>query len=325
MNRKAAELIRSRPARAILAAAFLAALAYLGRGYFSELDRLGEVPPLLVAAIFATFLLGRLTVAELLRAPLHHLGHSIRRYEAFHLTTLVAYANLFIPRAGMGAPALFLKQRHGVSYTEFSSLTLSVLVLQLTASATAGLLSQGLMWGGHAQPPHLGIGAIFAAVAVGGVLLRVARLPSLDAWQGRIGNVLRRLGELWTRQGRSAALTGHVLLAQGVGLLLRAFELQLAFLAIGVEAPLPALLLASALADLVGLISITPMGLGFREGAIVYAVSSVGISAELGLAAAILDRLVVTIGVLLLGQAATWHVLRPLESPEKKLDARGRG
>jgi uncharacterized protein (TIRG00374 family) len=94
-----------------------------------------------------------------------------------------------------------------------------------------------------------------------------------------------------------------------VVLLLRAARVQLSFKAVGVNVGFWPAFVASAVGDLMFLVSVTPGALGFREGGMVYAARVLGTTGDVALAAAVLDRIVLTGCNLVLGQIGVWRYI----------------
>jgi uncharacterized protein (TIRG00374 family) len=131
----------------------------------------------------------------------------------------------------------------------------------------------------------------------------------------RLARFLANLGAAWRRLRGDHAFA---LRALGVLLafsLLRALRLALAFGAIGASPALPGLLLASLLGDVMFLLALTPGALGLREAAIVTCAQLMGVGADESLAAAVLDRLVMTLVVLVAAQLSAWKLLGKGSAP----------
>jgi uncharacterized protein (TIRG00374 family) len=125
----------------------------------------------------------------------------------------------------------------------------------------------------------------------------------------RLRSFLERLGAAWTqlRGSRSFVLRAFALLvAMGV---LRVLRLLLAFHALGFSPDPAGLAVSSLLGDVMFLFAFTPGALGLREAAIVYCSDLAGVGSGASLAAAVLDRLVITAVVLVGAQVAAWRLL----------------
>jgi uncharacterized protein (TIRG00374 family) len=139
-------------------------------------------------------------------------------------------------------------------------------------------------------------------------------LPSLAAAEGAhaphfLVRFLGRLSDACNRLGRDRRLIARSFAAHAVVLLLRAARVQLSFYAVGAKVGFWQAFVASAAADVMFLVSITPGALGFRETGIVYAARVLGTPGDVALAAAVLDRIVLTGCNLVLGQIGMWRYL----------------
>ena len=85
------------------------------------------------------------------------------------------------------------------------------------------------------------------------------------------------------------------------------------FKALGEPVGLSEVLMISLLADLMFLVSITPSAIGLREAVIALGGTLLGVDPAVAVAAAILDRIVTTIMVVLLAQLGIWRLVRPAE------------
>lgn len=304
-------MTRTRVIRVLIGLAVVAMLAYLARGYLGELRRLPSVSPVHVIAIFALYMAMRALNGLATRLALAALGHVIGLAEAFMLAVLTTYANLLLPRAGLGLPALYLKLRRGVSYADFTSQALIVTTLQLGAIGGCGLACQLILtklYGVRFDPL---VGALFAASLVAGIGMPMIR-PSLFARShGRVANFVHRIADAWGRIGRSRGTVLAILLWNVPVLALRAWRLQLAFYAVGTPVTFAAAFVASLLGDLMFFVSVTPAGLGFREAAITYSSTMLGTDPGVALTASVLDRVVWTAGVVLVAQVGMWRMVRP--------------
>lgn len=140
-----------------------------------------------------------------------------------------------------------------------------------------------------------------------------------------LARFLGRLSYACRRLGRDRALLARALALHAVVLLLRAWRVQLSFHAVGRPVGFWPAFVASAAADVMFLVSITPGALGFREGALVYLAPMLGTTRDLALAAGVLDRLVLTACNLALGQIGIWRYIGRAAETTKRLAADQRG
>jgi uncharacterized membrane protein YbhN (UPF0104 family) len=298
--------------RSCVAVLVVAALALVGRRYYSDLWRLRRVSPMLVLAIASLWLVTRYLAADVMRVALRALGHRIGRYEAFMLQMIQSYGNSLVPRAGISGPAVYLKLRHDTPFADLGAVQLlPMTLLQVFTIGVMGLGCQLVLWRYYGQPWERPLTVLFAAVAVGCVMPLLVPVPAGRAGGGRVAAFLARLWGAWQKLGRFNWLLARVIATHAVMLCLRAWRVQLCFLAIGRPVHYFGALGASLLADLAFVVSVTPAALGFREGAMVYAARVLGTTGDVALAAAILDRLVSTACNVVVGQIGVWQLIRP--------------
>lgn len=303
--------MRQRCLNLCIAAGTIAVLAYLGRQYFGDLSRLREASRPMLVGILLLYLLTRFVHSEVVRQALVRLGHHVGRYETFMLNMLMSYTNLLIPRAGLGAPAMYLNRKYHVSYSDYASVVMVNVVLQLLCGGAAGLAYLTGMWLWRDIPVDRAVGGLFLVAMLFGLAAATFRLTPPESWQGRLARFARRLNDSWKLLKVDRTVIARTLTLQFVILLLRAARLQLAFLSLGESVSFDGAFIASLLADFTLLVSITPSAMGLREGAIIYSAGLMGTIPSVALSAAILDRVVWTLGVVVVAQIGMWQFLVP--------------
>jgi uncharacterized membrane protein YbhN (UPF0104 family) len=282
---------KDRLIRLLIAIAVLAPLVWLGRRYYDDLRELRSVRPTFVFAILALYVFMRVFNGLITRIALAALGHVITLYEGFMLAVLTTYANLVIPRAGLGVPALYLKSRRGVSYADFTSQALVVTAFQMGSIGALGLGSQAVLnafYGVRFDPL---VAIVFLIALVGGLGMPMIRPVLFREHTGRIASFVRRVSEAWGKISASHAAVFAMLVWNVPLLALRALRLQVSFWAVGASnVGFPAVFIASLLSDLMFFVSVTPAGLGFREAAITYSSTMLGTTPEQAFNASVLDR-----------------------------------
>ena len=298
--------------RVVVAAVVLAALAYAGKRYYDELGRLRRAPPLLVVVIAALWLASRYPAADVMRVALRALGHRIGRFEAFMLQMVQSYGNVLVPRAGIGAPAVYLKLRYGTPFADLGAVQLlPMTLLQIFTIGVIGVACQLVLWRVYGDRWDRGLTVLFVAVSVACAAPMFVPLPENRAGTGRLTRFLARLADAWRKLGRSPALLARVVATHAFMLLLRAWRIQLCFTAVGQPVNYFAALAASLLADLAFVVSVTPAALGFREAGIVYAARLMHTTGDIALAAAVLDRIISIACNVVVGQLGVWQLIRP--------------
>lgn len=308
-------MARNRWLRAGVSIAAVALFAWLSRGYWGEIDRLKQLPLWLVPILAALYLAMRWLNGLAMRAALVALGHRITVYEAFMLAVLTTYGNLLVPRAGLGVPAIYLRATRGISYTDFTTQAVVVTIVQTAVLGAAGLACVIAISVMTARATDWLIGSIFLGAMLAGLgVLVVKPLRQVQDRTGllaRIRAVLARASVAWHTVGRSPKAVLAIILLDLPMLVLRAVRLQLVFWAVGAEVDFLATFVASALADVMFLVSLTPSGLGFREAAITYSATLLGVTPAVALSVSVIDRLIWTAAVVLVAQVGMWHLITP--------------
>src|SRR4051812_25126058 len=195
--------------RIVIALVILAAMAYAGRRYFGELDRLKSVNPALIAAMAGLYVVGRLPPAAILRRALRALGHHIGRAEAFFVLMVQYYINMLIPRAGIGALAGYFKLRRGVPVADLGAAQLVLLTLaQFACLGLAALVAQTILATSHLARFDPVLGAVFAGVGVMSLVPLLVHLP--QSVVGQSEDLLGRfIGRFFARLATASRMLGR--------------------------------------------------------------------------------------------------------------------
>ena len=257
-----------------------------------------------------------------MRRALVALGHHVGRAETFFVLMVQYYVNMLIPRAGIGALAGYFRLRRGIPVADLGAAQLVLLTLaQFACLGVAALACQGLLAATGAARFDPVLAGVFAGVAVISLVPLFVSLPQSIVGQSEdvlgqfVGRFFSRLSDASRLLGRDRRLVARAFAAHFVVLLLRALRVQLSFYAVGQPVSYGGAFVASAAADVMFLVSITPGALGFREGGMVYAARMMGTTGDVALAAAVLDRIVVSGCNLVIGQIGIWRYLGGRSSP----------
>ncbi len=298
--------------RIIIAIVLVSLLVYLGRRHFDRLYLILETSPLILAGIAGLFVIMRSLQGEVFRRVLRFLGAGVSFFEANMLAMLASLTNLVLPRLGLGAPAVYLKKRHNFPYANFGSLMLPTILLQVACIGVVGLLCElwlfsvgSLEW----SWPLAGVLALSLVLSLL-VLLIPIRIGNNHKW--RIVNFFQRLFSSWEILRTNKKLLCYMFALQVLVLLAQALRLWVCFKGMGIEVSIPAIIIASFLGHLGTLVGYTPGGLGFREAAITVGCQLMGVDPSSALAAAVLDRIVMTATVLGFGGFSLWYLFKPM-------------
>ncbi|MGI9516209.1 MAG: lysylphosphatidylglycerol synthase transmembrane domain-containing protein [Pirellulaceae bacterium] len=293
----------------LLALVVVTCFLYVGRNYFGQLHLITHAHWLGVVGIVIVHLLTLWLQGLTYKWGLDSFDRSISDKESFVLFVISSYANLVLPRSGVGTTALYLNRSRKVPIIDYSSVVIYGAVLFVFACSAIGCFLFGLDWLAQERAPAwwilLGLPAML--LASGLAILIHWRIPASYNGPGHL--LFERLNHANSRLVTSGNVY-RIGLAHFVLVFLRAFRLYIAFWALGIEVSFYAVLLTSVLGDLAFVIAVTPGALGFREAAIAIAAARLGIDAPIAISVAIFDRLVFSLAVAITAQLLIAFVMR---------------
>lgn len=277
---------------------------YVGRHFHGQLHRLTEANGWLVGCACAVYLLTLFLQAETLRWGMGSVGQKLSQRETFSLTLISSYANLIVPKSGMGATAVYLTKLRKGNLVDFGAVLFigSVLFILATCAVGISIFVTEAIVSDHASPWLI-------AISLGGIAASLLALR-IDwnfarAYDGLGANKIRQLIHAKARIKNSNVMR-QIGLANLALVFLRAFRLQLACWALGESPSFFFVLMMSVLGDLSFLIAITPAAIGFRESAIALGATKMGMPIPVALSIAILDRLIFSLTTVAAAQLAIW-------------------
>ena len=309
-----ADMPSKRIVKTLIAVVALACFVHVGSGCLDELYRIGQVRWAGVVAMVLVHLLILWVQSLGLKFGLDSWQHPISEQEGFSLFVVSSYANLLLPRSGVGTTALYLNRFRGNSLVDYGSVVLCNALLFVLACSSVAALACGLDTAVQGQSPPLwlrvGVGLMLAG-SLGGLLIPW-QAPRRYAGPG--SQLLIRLARA-SRQLRHSGNVFRIGLVHFVLVFLRALRLQIAFWAMHVDAGFFPVLLASVVGDLAFVIAVTPGALGFREAAIALVASRLGTTVSTAVSVALFDRLVFSLTVIVLAQVVLGLFARRQTSP----------
>lgn len=237
----------------------------------------------------------------------------ISLHEAIGLSVITSFANHLPFSGGIVAKSVYLKQRYRLRYTDFLSGTVALYVLFVATDGFIALFM--LAWSTiarHGMPPLiLLIG--FSAMAGSSLLFLIpwdlSFLP--DRWNNRFSNLMHG----WQLLKQRGAVLLSLIAVHIAVTVINAGRLWIAFHALSQDVSLGQSLIFSAASILTQLVTITPGGLGVREGIVAAVASFHGIAPDISIIAVAMDRLVATTIVLGLGAFYSYIIGRRLMMP----------
>ncbi len=228
------------------------------------------------------------------------------------IMTLSWFTNSILPaRVGDAYRCYLIKRRSGASFGISLGTMLAERLIDLVVLVAILLLSSAAVYGTHApdraQQAFLVGGGVVVIGVVGVVALWFLRERIEVLMPTRLVRVYRRV-----RKGLFESLAKPIL-PVGVSVVLWLFDgLRVFFVAsaLGEVIPYEAAIMVALLSALVSTVPITPAGLGFVEGIMIYALTTIGVLNSTAGAIALLDRVVTYGSLLVVGGLVYLWVLR---------------
>jgi len=294
---------RSRTIRIALALAAIACFLYVGRNYLDQLHRIVDANLAGICGIVIVHLLTLWLQGLTLKWGLDSFDQSISGKESFVLFIISSYANLLLPRSGVGTTALYLNRVRKSSLVDYSSVVVVNATLFVLACSAVACLVFGIDWSAQQTMPALWLVIGLPTMLLISFAALTINWNFLQRYRGPGHSLVHRLNHAMNRLSQSDCRSIYRMgLAHFVLVFMRALRLYFAFWALGLDVSFFAVLLTSVLGDLAFVIAITPGALGFREAAVAIAATRLGIPVPLALSVAILDRLVFSSTVVVTAQ-----------------------
>lgn len=220
--------------------------------------------------------------------------------ECFGISSVNSMGNyLFTWGGGTVGKALYLKKRHGFSYSSLLSSTAATYILDLLCASVLGMISLTLV-GGLDKSWGRSLFAGFFFLGILSVVL--AMLPvSFTFFGERIGNVLREVAKGWRQIKGNRRLICKLVFLLLTNQLLNAAEIFVSYRAFSINVDMASSILMGVIASLSIVIKLTPANLGVQEGVIAFSSHMLGIGFGEGLLAAGLIRVVSLCVIFILG------------------------
>lgn len=240
-------------------------------------------------------------------------GHTMPNLAGmFQIMTLSWFANSILPaRMGDAYRCYLMKRRAGASFGISLGTMLAERLIDLIVLVGMLLMAGVVVYGTHA--PDRAQQAFLAGGAV--VVLGVIGVSVFWILRERIENVLPARIVMHYRKVRNGLFDslGKPAVPMGISVLLWLCDGLRVFLvawSLGQHIPYHAAIMVALLSALVSTIPITPAGLGFVEGIMIWALTSIGVGASTAAAIALLDRMVTYGSLIIVGGLVYLWVLR---------------
>jgi uncharacterized protein (TIRG00374 family) len=260
-----------------------------------------------------------LVLSFLNKMILQKLEPKIKSYEIVSLQFVNNLLNKILPKGGVAYRALYLKQRHQLSYSYFLATFTGIVVVSLSAQALISLgaflliyLETGLF--------NLVVFLGFLAILLGTLFIMILR-PSLPQKTNRVLNKFKTLFEGWKIIVEDRKDLSIFIIISVVILLIDALNIYTVFYALGIPVQYYEAVILSSLSMTLSYINITPDGLGVREGVYLYISSILTLSEPQILLGSLVQRGAALLSALIFGGMSYLILRRTQRNSQKSTQA----
>ncbi|MCE5333883.1 MAG: flippase-like domain-containing protein, partial [Desulfobacteraceae bacterium] len=267
------------------------------RDHFSDFEKIRGFSPWYATLAAMAYVVTLVLNGYLLKALTVGFGIHLRFAEHFSISVVTSFGNLFLPmKGGAGLRAVYLKERYDFDYAYFLSSLAGTYLIAFNINALAGLAGLAVLRlnGGSF---HIPAAAVFAAIFAGtfwAIIAPPASLPFIPVRWLRLR--LEQVLEGWRIMRRSGKTVLSMCVLVVLNLLLTSWITWLEFSAFdmkdldGLDIGMLQAIVLTVVGVLSFLVSITPAGLGIREGFLMLSAELVRISPAHALTVSLLDR-----------------------------------
>jgi len=267
------------------------------RRHWGEFAGLVDLSPGFIVEMSVLIVLFQTILGVKIRAATRAFDVRLAPHQWFAVAQVNSLLNYLPIRSGPIVSAAYLKGAFDFPYTRYASVLGAGFVLTVIVFASMGCLGiVGMaVSGGIVLWEVLPIYAVMI-VAPLGVFLWMGKNPG-----GIRNRLLVRFREGWAIIARDAVCLGTLVVADCFLVIIDSFRILLSYRAVGVDVPYLAGWAMIPLANLAGVLSLVPGGLGVREGVMGLLSRMAGIGFESGVYATGLDRALLMVWLVILG------------------------
>jgi len=220
----------------------------------------------------------------------------IKIHESFYVSTLSRIGNYLLPlRAGIAMRATYLKKKFSFPYSQFISTLYGyyiILFLLYSAFALSGLAYKYIA----TRESYIVLTLFFTGIFITMIIFSLVKIPieKVPSTKNRAINtiikILKKILNGWNIIISNKKTLLNLFLISLGNILLNVVIFLLEFGALGIKSSIENIILYSSLSGVSLLVSITPGSLGLREAIFMLTSQSLGISNEIIMQMALLDR-----------------------------------
>ena len=220
-------------------------------------------------------------------------------WDSFLITAASTLANQLPLPGGIISRGYYLKHRHNLSYSKYTSSTVAIFFCYLAINGAIGIsvLLYWILIDKTAIPPILLIAFALMMACISVFWLPLERIRMTE----RIHQWAHQVIEGWTAIGQNTGLLFRLALLQAILVAMLSLRYWIVFRMVSQNVSLGQTLLLASASILTQLVSIAPGGLGVREVIVASVATVLGLDTSVSVVAISLDRLVVTVTIMLTG------------------------
>lgn len=255
-----------------------------------------DIRPLYLVGVAISYVAIVFTNGLFIKYVIEPFNKKISVRESVRVSLISSLGNFFASSgAGLGFRAVYLKKKHGLSYSDYMTTMYGNYLLFFIINAILGLLSLVLISNKEGLQYKAAF-LFFSGLLVVSLILCFVHIPKLFAgnfknkYVSSILGFIKNMTSGWSRIVRNRRLLMHLsnLVAIQLGLTVLIGWLEIASLNIRIG--FPELLLFSVLGSMSIFISLTPGNLGVKEGIYILTASVIGLTTPQIVSIALIDR-----------------------------------
>ena len=240
---------------------------------------------------------------------LNSLNVKLSNNEAFGTGIITGFYNMITPfRGGIAARALYLKKKHGFSYTNFLASLSALVIISFIVISLMGIFSVWFIWLKFKVFSLLLFLLFCAALLV--MLILIVISPYIKETKYKWMNFFLKIATGWKLLKNDKKIIVNLILLNVISHMIGALTLFSQFRVIGIEITIMQAIFVSSIAAFSLWIGITPASLGIQEALTVFSAVAIGLSASETLFAAIIGRLVSSVFLFILGPIYSYYMLK---------------
>lgn len=276
---------------------------------FDDFKQMTLINPLWLIPLILLFLINYFFIGLQTKVLLEPLGVKLKQKEAYMLSIITGFYNLITPaRGGMGVRAIYLKKKHGFSFTNFFSSLAGMYVITFLVGSFFGLFSLYFIKKTYGMFNWL-IFLVFLGIFFP-LFFIVLFSPTFKETKYKFLNNFIKVANGWNLIRKDKKVVKTCILATCYSLLSGTISMIISYYIFGINISFIQALFLASIGSISLLIQITPAGLGINETISVFSALIIGINPTQSIPVVILGRIVQIICLFTLGPWFSWRLLK---------------